>query len=169
LRHAQDPAWLSAGTELGAALAASLPDGQPVGLVHGDFQPANILYEDGQAGGVIDWELASIGAQGLDLGWMLMTCDPRAWTPDGSPLAPISAADLIGAYSDAGGPAHRDLDWYEGLALYRLGTISCLNVKLHRTGKRVDAIWERFALSIPHLFARGLELVGPAATRGSTT
>lgn len=159
LRHAQDPDWLAAGTELGALLASSMPDGSPIGVVHGDFQPGNILYRDGKAGGLIDWELASIGSQGLDLGWLLMMSDPRAWHEDWRPVAGISAQDLIAAYRDSGGPAHHDLSWYQALAHYRLGAIACLNVKLHRTGKRVDSLWERFAPSIPHLFARGLELV----------
>ena len=104
LRHAEDPDWHAAGTRLGTLLGRRMPDDAPVGLVHGDFQPGNILYEDGRAGGLIDWELASIGAQGLDLGWMLMMIDALAWHPDWRPVASISAADLIGSYRRSGGP-----------------------------------------------------------------
>ncbi len=155
LRHAQEPEWLAAGTKLGSTLAAHIPDGDPVGLVHGDFQPGNILYDNGRAGEIIDWELASIGAQGLDVGWLLMMLDPLAWHPDWRPVAPVTKDDLMQAYRLAGGPANRQLDWYQALAQYRLGSISCLNVKLHRTGKRVDPVWERFALSnSPPLRAR---------------
>jgi len=92
LRHAEDPDWFAAGTQLGTLLASRMPDEAPVGLVHGDFQPGNILYQDGRAGGLIDWELAAIGAQGLDLGWMLMMSDKEAWHPGWRPVAPISAA-----------------------------------------------------------------------------
>ncbi|MGA7994491.1 MAG: phosphotransferase family protein [Bradyrhizobium sp.] len=158
LRHAEDPDWHAAGAQLGTLLASRMPDEAPVGLVHGDFQPGNILFENGKAGGLIDWELASIGAQGLDLGWMLMMIDGLAWHPDWRPVAPISAGDLIGSYRQAGGPALLNLEWYQALAHYRLGAIACLNVKLHRTGKRPDALWERFAPSIPFLFARGIAL-----------
>jgi aminoglycoside phosphotransferase (APT) family kinase protein len=164
LRHAEDPDWLSAGTRLGTLLASSRPDEAPVGLVHGDYQPGNILYEQGRAGGLIDWELASIGAQGLDLGWMLMMIDALAWHPGWRPVAPISATDLIERYREAGGPAFRNLEWYQALSQYRLGSIACLNVKLHRTGKRRDELWERFAPSIPFLFARGIELAERAAS-----
>jgi aminoglycoside phosphotransferase (APT) family kinase protein len=163
LRHAEDPDWLAAGTELGTLLASRMPDEAPVGLVHGDFQPGNILYQDGRAGGLIDWELAAIGAQGLDLGWMLMMSDKEAWHSGWQPVAPISAEDLIGGYREAGGPALHNIDWYQALAHYRLGSIACLNVKLHRTGKRPDALWERFAPSIPFLFARGIALAGRGA------
>ena len=158
LRHAEDPDWLAAGTRLGTLLASCRPDEAPVGLVHGDFQPGNILYANGRAGGLVDWELAAIGAQGLDLGWMLMMIDAEAWHPGWRPVAPISASDLIETYREAGGPAFLNMEWYQALAHYRLGSIACLNVKLHRTGKRPDALWERFAPSIPFLFARGIEL-----------
>jgi aminoglycoside phosphotransferase (APT) family kinase protein len=33
------------------------------------------LYVDGKANAFIDWELASIGAQGLDVGWLMMLAD----------------------------------------------------------------------------------------------
>jgi aminoglycoside phosphotransferase (APT) family kinase protein len=163
LRHAQEPEWLVAGSELRSLLAAHLPDGYPIGIVHGDFQPGNILYADGRAGGLIDWELASIGSQGLDVGWLLMMSDSRAWDPAWQPVAPVSREELVEAYREAGGPALLHIDWYQALASYRLGAIACLNVKLHRTGKRTDILWERFAPSISSLFARGIELAGRAA------
>ena len=162
LRHAQDPNWLAAGTELGARLAESVPADVSVGLVHGDFQPGNILYVDGSANGLIDWELASIGSQGLDVGWMLMMSDPEAWSPDWRPVAPVCGDELVDAYREAGGPAWRDLEWHQALSHYRLGSIACLNVKLHRTGKRMDPLWERFAPSISCLFTRGIELAEAA-------
>jgi aminoglycoside phosphotransferase (APT) family kinase protein len=162
LRHAQDPDWRAAGDALGARLAACTPDDICVGVVHGDFQPGNILYLDGRARGLIDWELASIGSQALDVGWLLMMSDAKAWAADWRPAAPIGANEIVAAYRQAGGPAWRHLEWHQGLAHYRLGAIACLNVKLHRTGKRVDPLWERFAPSIPHLFGRGLELAEAA-------
>lgn len=158
LRHAEDPDWFAAGTRLGTLLTSRIPGEAPIGVIHGDFQPGNILYENGNARGLIDWELASIGSQGLDLGWVLMMSDDQAWHPNWQPVAPVFAADLIEAYREAGGPAFLNLDWYQALAHYRLGSIACLNVKLHRTGKRPDPLWDRFAPSIPYLFARGIAL-----------
>lgn len=163
LKHAEDPTWYAAGVQLGELLLSNLPDEAPVGLVHGDFQPGNILYEDGHVRGLIDWELSSIGAQGLDLGWMLMMIDPRAWHPDWQPVAGLASTDVIDAYRASGGPATANLEWYQALAQYRLGAIACLNVKLHRSGKRSDELWERFAPSISHLFGRGIELAAQAS------
>jgi aminoglycoside phosphotransferase (APT) family kinase protein len=167
LRHAQEREWLAAGTELRTLLAARLPDGYPVGVVHGDFQPGNILYVDGQAEGLIDWELTSVGSQGLDVGWLLMMSDSKAWYQAWQPVASVSREELIDAYRKAGGPALSDIDWYQALASYRLGAIACLNVKLHRTGKRTDILWERFAPSISTLFSRGIELARCTASQSS--
>jgi aminoglycoside phosphotransferase (APT) family kinase protein len=167
LRHARDEAWRTAGAELYALLVTHFPDGQPIGIVHGDFQPGNILYVSGRAEALIDWEVASIGSQGLDVGWLLMMSDGQAWDPSWRPVAPVSPQDLVDAYRDAGGRAFRDLEWYQALAHYRLGAIACLNEKLHRTGQRTDSLWERFIPSIATLFARGIELASRAAKRSS--
>ena len=39
-------------------------------LAHGDFNPANFLYEGGKVTALIDWENARIGDPREDLGWM---------------------------------------------------------------------------------------------------
>jgi aminoglycoside phosphotransferase (APT) family kinase protein len=39
-------------------------------LVHGDFNPANFLYQDRKVTALIDWELARVGDPREDLGWM---------------------------------------------------------------------------------------------------
>lgn len=162
LRHAQEPAWLETGRELELRLGQTRPADACIGLVHGDYQPGNILYHGHQVVGLIDWELAFIGTQGLDLGWLLMVSDAAGWEPQWAPHAPISRTELIDAYRDAGGSALANIDWFNALATYRMGAIACLNVKLHRTGKRRDALWERFAPSIDYLFARGLALLDAA-------
>lgn len=159
LRHAETPALADKGAELHGLLATHMPDADPIGVVHGDFQPGNILYADDGATAIIDWELSSIGAQGLDVGWLMMMADDLAWPPACRPIAPLARADLLEAYRGAGGPALFRSDWYQALAHFRLGSIGCLNVKLHRSGKRPDRFWESFAPAIPVLFARGIELV----------
>ena len=54
-----------------AALEAAVPllDRQPSGLVHGDFQPTNLLVEGDRVTGVLDWEAAKAGPPAFDLGW----------------------------------------------------------------------------------------------------
>ncbi len=40
-------------------------------LVHGDFNPANFLYDNGRVTALIDWENSRIGDPREDLGWMM--------------------------------------------------------------------------------------------------
>jgi aminoglycoside phosphotransferase (APT) family kinase protein len=42
----------------------------PLVLTHGDFNPANFLYDSGRVTALIDWENAHIGDPREDLGWM---------------------------------------------------------------------------------------------------
>lgn len=45
-----------------------LPQRNPSVLLHGDFWPGNVLWQDGQVAAVIDWEDAKIGDPLTDLG-----------------------------------------------------------------------------------------------------
>jgi len=82
-----------------AALTAPGYDGPPVWL-HGDLHPANILVNDGQVSGVIDFGDITAGdpASDLSVSWMLLPPDCHAtfWSA-------YQAAS--GASGRAGGPA----------------------------------------------------------------
>jgi aminoglycoside phosphotransferase (APT) family kinase protein len=43
----------------------------PLATVHGDFNPANFLYENGRVTALIDWENSRVGDPREDLGWMV--------------------------------------------------------------------------------------------------
>ena len=159
LAKAPDDHWLREGRALADALAAHIPDAGSIGIIHGDYQPGNLLFDNGRLTGIIDWELAGIGAQALDLGWLAMMADPRCWHAGWQPHVGIGRDALIGTYEEARGARVAAIDWFQALACYRMGAIACLNVRLHRTGRRVDALWDRFAPSIATLFSRGQELV----------
>jgi aminoglycoside phosphotransferase (APT) family kinase protein len=67
-----------------AWLRANKPPPVPLGLVHGDWQPGNILVAEGQEPVVIDWEFTRIGDPREDVGYYsgsplpnsLYTADP---------------------------------------------------------------------------------------------
>lgn len=56
--------------DLFLTLRRTKPRPLPLVLVHGDFNPANFLYEGGRVTALIDWENARIGDPREDLGWM---------------------------------------------------------------------------------------------------
>ncbi len=53
-------------------LRRNKPRPMPLVVVHGDFNPANFLYENGQVSALIDWEASRIGDPREDLGWMVL-------------------------------------------------------------------------------------------------
>jgi len=151
--------WLEGGRSVRERLLATRPDGAPIGLVHGDCQPGNALFDAGRLTGLIDWELASIGSRRIDAGWMMMLADRASWPDDWRPICPLQPAQVAALYAKAMGEACDDLPWYQAYAGYRLGAISCLNVHLHRSGRRPDPTWERFALAIEPMFSRAAALL----------
>lgn len=163
LAKAPDPSWLDAGRRVRERLLAERPASPTPALVHGDYQPGNVLYESGRLSGVIDWELASIGSPLLDVGWLMMLADHASWPADWRPLCPLTPHEIAVRY----GAEPNALAWWQALAGYRLGAISCLNVHLHRSGRRADPVWERFASAIHPLFARAAALLDDAEMRTS--
>jgi aminoglycoside phosphotransferase (APT) family kinase protein len=161
LAKAAEPEWVALGERTRDLLLARLPEAPDVGVFHGDFQTNNILFHEGRLVAVLDWEISGIGAQLLDLGWLVLMNDPQSWADPGGLERVPPFAELVDRYSAAvGRPVTlHDVAFYRALSGYRFGVISGLNVMLHRTGKRHDPEWERIALSVPHLFGRAADLL----------
>jgi aminoglycoside phosphotransferase (APT) family kinase protein len=162
LAKSTDAAWIAMGERTRDLLLASVPENPTLGIFHGDFQTNNLLFHQGRLAAMLDWEISGIGAQLLDLGWLLMMNDSASWF-DRAGLSVVPAhADMVERYARATsrGVTLDDVGWYRALSGYRFGVISCFNVMLHRSGKRPDPEWDLIAPSIPYLFGRASELVG---------
>lgn len=160
LEKAAEPEWGAMGERVRALLLEQGPPASPVGLLHGDCQPGNILFsERGEVVGLLDWELSAIGAQDLDLGWSLMIGDRESFHPSWCPVNPLSPEELIERYEEAAERRCVGIDWYRALAGYRMGVVTGLFTRLHREGRRPDPAWERFALGVPFLFGRAESLL----------
>ncbi|WP_052455613.1 aminoglycoside phosphotransferase family protein [Bhargavaea cecembensis] len=53
-----------------ADLFAREAEDAPLRFIHGDCEPANILFDDGHVSGIVDWEHAGIGIPQTDIGRM---------------------------------------------------------------------------------------------------
>jgi aminoglycoside phosphotransferase (APT) family kinase protein len=163
LRKTEHPS-MALAIELQESLLATAPANRPTGILHGDYQTNNVLFEADGAGvvAIVDWELAGIGAQGLDVGWLAIMLDAAPWGYEQRARMKVLAdpADVLAWYSNARGADLGSFDWYRALACYRYGVIAAFNLRLHRTGKRVDASYESVASSVPTLFEHGIALVG---------
>jgi len=142
-------------------LLSHLPtkDNNPIGLVHGDYQPGNLLFHDGRVSGVIDWELSGIGGSLLDVGWLMMMSDRTGWSLLSDPMPALDPALIQDMYEARMERAFRALSWFRAYAGFRMGSIACLNVRLHRKGQRNDPIWESLALGIPEFFGNARALL----------
>jgi aminoglycoside phosphotransferase (APT) family kinase protein len=116
-----------------AAATAWLRAHRPIdfipGVMHGDYQFANVMFGHGAPGrlaAVVDWEMATIGDPKLDLAWAL-----RDWPDDGTPISagyidlrgmPTRAA-LLAHYAEVSGRQVDDFDYYLVLARWKLAIV----------------------------------------------
>ena len=79
----------------GAWLRTHTPKHYTTGIIHGDYQFANVMFHHhapAKMAAVVDWEMATIGDPLLDLAWVLMT-----WPAShGEPIDTSSAAFRLG-------------------------------------------------------------------------
>jgi aminoglycoside phosphotransferase (APT) family kinase protein len=156
LGKAEGEPWHRAATRVREALVETEPAEPRIGVLHGDYQFSNLLFQGDDLAAIVDWEISGIGPQLLDLGWLLVINDQRSWAhevavgarPTDRELQPVYAAAL-GAEVD---PA--ELTFACALAAYRFAVIAGLNLSLHRSGRRVDDHWELLASSIAVLLER---------------
>lgn len=144
--------------EVGQWLSDNLPRDRRVGIIHGDFQFANVLFSlhAPRISGVVDWELATLGDPLLDLGWVLGSWW-EAGDPDGKrPLVTpwegfLSRAQLARLYGELSGRSMDELPWYFTLACYKLACLLEGTYARSRAGQvpahvgeqiRAYAIWQ---------------------------
>lgn len=163
--RAAETEWTQEGAALREALLAKLPEHWTAGLCHGDFQTNNVLFalesDRPSVSGVVDWEIAHVGSIEHDLAWFLMMNDDQAWHPQ-ELRGGVDLERLVRSYADASGRAVGDLSWFWALACYRIAAIAGHKIRLHRTGRKIDAAWERASTSMPFLFARAHTLLARA-------
>lgn len=100
------------------------------GLMHGDYQFANVMYRHGapaQLAALVDWEMGTVGDPKLDLAWMV-----QSWPANDDDTAAMSYVDMRGAptrdqvvahYAEVSGRQVDDLDYYLVLAKWKLAIV----------------------------------------------
>jgi aminoglycoside phosphotransferase (APT) family kinase protein len=108
-------------------LTRTLPANDRSVLLWGDGRPGNVIYEDFEAVGALDWEMAGVGPPEVDLAWT--TFFQRFFADMGEQygLPPVPAmfdrARAVDTYERLTGDTLDDLAWYEALAGLRFGII----------------------------------------------
>lgn len=100
------------------------------GLMHGDYQFANVMYRHGAPAtmaAIVDWEMGTVGDPKLDLGWMV-----QSWPEDTSVPSAMNYVDMRGMpsrtavvdhYAKVSGRQVDDLDYYLVLAKWKLAIV----------------------------------------------
>jgi len=100
------------------------------GLMHGDYQFANVMYKHGapaQMAAIVDWEMGTVGDPKLDLGWMV-----QSWPEETDTASAMSYVDMRGMpsrtqvvdhYAKVSGRQVDDLDYYLVLAKWKLAIV----------------------------------------------
>ncbi|RJF91689.1 phosphotransferase family protein [Noviherbaspirillum saxi] len=118
--------------EISAWLERHRPAQCRIGIIHGDFQFANVMFHKDapRMAGLIDWELSTLGDPLLDLGWIL-----TSWTEPGDPdvggrkpaVEPwdgfVSRDVLVKLYGDLSGRDMSDMPWFFVLACFKLACL----------------------------------------------
>ena len=140
------------------------------GIMHGDYQFANVMFADtvpGRLVAIIDWEMGTIGDPKLDLAWAL-----RDWPATGTPTGGISSQVdctgmpsrdvLLDHYARISGRQVDDFDYYLVLARWKLALI--LEQGYQNAGG--DPLLESFGPIIDQLLRSAAELAETTNYRG---
>jgi aminoglycoside phosphotransferase (APT) family kinase protein len=148
-------------------LTSSMPaDTGPEVLVWGDARMGNLMFaDDWSVAAVLDWELASIGPAGIDLGWWL-AFEEFATSAHG--IEPLTGwpgrDDTIARYQQLTRRTVADLGWFEMYALWvltvtviRMADIGVANDRLPADNRMGDGnltaqmLARRLGLPVPDL------------------
>ncbi len=118
--------------EAAAWLRAHRPIDFVPGLMHGDYQFANVMYRNGapaRLAAIVDWEMGTVGDPKLDLGWVIQswpadTNDPSAASSSYVNLFGMpSREQLLAHYAEVSGRQVDDIDYYIVLARWKLAVV----------------------------------------------
>lgn len=118
--------------EASAWLRAHKPIDFIPGLMHGDYQFANVMYRDGapaQLAAIVDWEMGTVGDPKLDLAWTVQSWPEDTMSPDASGSSYVdmyampSRTQVLERYAEVSGRQVDDIDYYLVLAKWKLAVV----------------------------------------------
>jgi Predicted aminoglycoside phosphotransferase len=153
---------------MGAWLTENLPAHHETTLVHGDYKLDNAIYRSGAPAHlavIVDWEMSTLGAPLADLGLLCATYLERGEEPDAVlDFSPATAAEgaltrreIIDRYASQSGRPVGDLDWYKGLAIWKIAILLEGSYKRFLVGTTADPFFELLKEGVPRLAGRALQ------------
>jgi aminoglycoside phosphotransferase (APT) family kinase protein len=157
--------------EAAAWLRARRPLDYIPGLMHGDYQFANVMFGHGtpaRLAAIVDWEMGTVGDPKLDLAWVVQSWPEDTSGGDGSVGGYVdmtgmpSRTEVLDYYATASGRQVDDIDYYVVLARWKLAIV------LEQTYQRAasDPKLEAFGPIILELMRGAAELAESTGYRG---
>jgi aminoglycoside phosphotransferase (APT) family kinase protein len=118
--------------EAAAWLRAHEPIDFVPGLMHGDYQFANVMYRHGapaRLAAIVDWEMGTVGDPKLDLGWVVQSWPDDTMAVSDTPSSYVdmygmpSRDDVVQHYAAISGRQVDDIDYYVVLARWKLAVV----------------------------------------------
>jgi aminoglycoside phosphotransferase (APT) family kinase protein len=118
--------------EAAAWLRAHKPLDYIPGLMHGDYQFANVMYRHGgpaRLAAIVDWEMGTVGDPKLDLAWVVQSWPEDTSGGDGTVGGYVdmtgmpSRSEVLARYAQVSGRQVDDIDYYCVLARWKLAVV----------------------------------------------
>jgi aminoglycoside phosphotransferase (APT) family kinase protein len=140
------------------------------GLMHGDYQFANVMYRHGapaRLAAIVDWEMSTVGDPKLDLGWVVQSwLEHEDAIADGFGYVDMrgmpSRSEILAHYAKVSGRQVDDIDYYVILAKWKLGVV--LEQGFQRAGD--DEKLQAFGPLVLDLMRGAAELAERSSYRG---
>ncbi|MDN5916553.1 MAG: phosphotransferase family protein [Pseudonocardia sp.] len=137
------------------------------GIMHGDYQFANVMYAPGapaRLAAIIDWEMTTIGDPLLDLGWALLGWPGEEPDPASISYIDISGmprrSELLAHYEEVSGRSTEDIEYYLVLANWKLAVVLEKSYAAFVRGEPVDPKVEAFGQIVLDLLGTAARLAG---------
>ncbi len=140
------------------------------GIMHGDYQFANVMYAHGgpaRLAAIVDWEMTTVGDPLLDLGWALLGYDGENPSSEGFYLDMTGMprrSDLLAHYELISGRPTDDIQYYLVLANWKLGIMleKTYAASLAPDSKVDPAVATAMGAMVPQLMTTAAELTRTA-------
>jgi aminoglycoside phosphotransferase (APT) family kinase protein len=142
------------------------------GIMHGDYQFANVMFSHGvpaKLAAIIDWEMTTVGDPLLDLGWVLLGWDGDLPRDEGFYVdmrGMPTRTELLEHYERVSGLPTENIDYYLVLANWKLGVVL---EKTYAAGVKSAAVDPKITTSfgplVLELIARSAELARSPTTK----
>jgi aminoglycoside phosphotransferase (APT) family kinase protein len=157
--------------EAAAWLRAHKPLDFIPGIMHGDYQFANVMFRHGapaRLAAIVDWEMGTVGDPKLDLGWVMQSWPEDTSDGDGSVGGYVdlsgmpSWSEMLSHYAAVSGRQVDDIDYYCVLARWKLAVV--LEQGYQRAGD--DVKLQGFGPVVLDLMKSAAELASSSGYKG---